>query len=105
MEVRRGRSPRHGWGCPDPQSPGRSGAAFVPENPLNDRVICTHEPAQCRPLPDSGNDHSAAPSWRGDLLLLVAVNFMWALKWTLSKVALRELEPVSITLFPMVGRK
>jgi drug/metabolite transporter (DMT)-like permease len=103
MEVRRGRSQRHGWGCPDPQSPGRSGAAFVPENPLNDRAICTHEPAQGRPLPDSGNDHSTAPSWRGDLLLLVAVNFMWALKWTLSKVALRELEPVSITLFPMVG--
>jgi drug/metabolite transporter (DMT)-like permease len=38
-----------------------------------------------------------------DLLLLVAVNFMWALKWTLVKVALRELQPVSITLFPMVG--
>jgi len=35
--------------------------------------------------------------------LLVAINFMWALKWTLSKVALRELEPISITLFPMIG--
>ena len=28
---------------------------------------------------------------------------MWALKWTLSKAALRELDPVSITLFPMLG--
>jgi drug/metabolite transporter (DMT)-like permease len=44
----------------------------------------------------------ARSPWR-DLLLLVAVNFMWALKWTLAKIALRQLEPVSITLFPMVG--
>jgi drug/metabolite transporter (DMT)-like permease len=38
-----------------------------------------------------------------DLPLLIAINFMWALKWTLSKVALRQLDPVSITLFPMIG--
>ena len=44
----------------------------------------------------------AAARWT-DLLLLVAINFMWALKWTLSKAALREIEPVSITLFPMMG--
>lgn len=49
--------------------------------------------------PGSSRRHSS----RIDLLLLVAINFMWALKWTLSKVALRQLDPVSITLFPMIG--
>ena len=49
-------------------------------------------------------DPSPLPASRGtDLFLLVAINFMWAVKWTLSKVALRELEPISITLFPMIG--
>jgi drug/metabolite transporter (DMT)-like permease len=28
---------------------------------------------------------------------------MWALKWTLAKLALRQLDPVSITLFPTLG--
>ena len=53
----------------------------------------------------SASENKCAPvaAGRADLLLLVAINFMWALKWTLSKVALRELQPVSITLFPMIG--
>jgi drug/metabolite transporter (DMT)-like permease len=53
------------------------------------------------PRPVSGS--SPVASWRGDIFLLIAVNFMWALKWTLSKVALRQLDPPSITLFPMLG--
>ena len=54
-------------------------------------------------VPTPENRIATAASGRADLALLVAINFMWALKWTLSKVALRELEPVSITLFPMIG--
>jgi drug/metabolite transporter (DMT)-like permease len=49
--------------------------------------------------PNRESSHSAV----GDFLLLAAINFMWALKWTTGKVALHDLDPVSITLFPMMG--
>jgi drug/metabolite transporter (DMT)-like permease len=75
----------------------------VSKNSLNGPVDCNQKQADCTSLPDSLDHHLPVKPWRGDLLLLVAVNFMWALKWTLSKVALRELEPVTITLFPMMG--
>lgn len=54
-------------------------------------------------MPSASATGPRAASWRIDLLILVAINFMWALKWTLAKVALRQLDPVSITLFPTIG--
>jgi drug/metabolite transporter (DMT)-like permease len=54
-------------------------------------------------LPEAQVGRMPVGAERIDVLLLVAINFMWALKWTLTKIALRELQPVSITLFPMVG--
>jgi len=69
---------------------------------LNERIASTR-PEERGPLAVSSDKNAPRESWRGDIFLLVLINFMWALKWTLSKVALRELEPVSITLFPMIG--
>lgn len=69
---------------------------------LNMRTVTTDDVAH-HPLPDHRHKDASSLSWRGDIVLLILVNFMWALKWTLSKIALRELEPVSITLFPMIG--
>jgi drug/metabolite transporter (DMT)-like permease len=75
----------------------------MPKHQLESPVICNNEPVARSPLSESQGGRMPARAERVDLLLLVAINFMWALKWTLCKIALRELQPVSITLFPMVG--
>ena len=72
----------------------------MPRRQPESSAVCNNEPVAGTPLPSG---RIPAGAGRIDLLLLVAINFMWALKWTLAKIALRELQPVSITLFPMVG--
>jgi drug/metabolite transporter (DMT)-like permease len=75
-------------------------ASSMPRRQPESSAVCNNEPVAGTPLPSG---RIPAGAGRIDLLLLVAINFMWALKWTLAKIALRELQPVSITLFPMVG--
>lgn len=74
-----------------------------PKHRLESSTIRTNGAVQAGSPRDSRIDHPPPAASRTDLVLLVAINFMWALKWTLSKVALRELGPISITLFPMIG--
>jgi drug/metabolite transporter (DMT)-like permease len=73
------------------------------ERPLEHPGVGAGMSPRATPFRESRIDRSPATASRIDLFFLVAVNFMWALKWTLSKVALRQLDPVSITLFPMIG--
>lgn len=75
----------------------------MPGNQLQSRATVSGGSEQANPPDESRADPLPAAAFRIDLLLLVVINFMWALKWTLSKVALRQLDPVSITLFPTIG--
>lgn len=79
------------------------GAIRLSEHPLERPAVCPNGSTHSVPFRESRIDRSPAAFSRTDLLLLVVINFMWALKWTLSKVALSQLDPVSITLFPMIG--
>jgi drug/metabolite transporter (DMT)-like permease len=80
-----------------------SGAIFLSEHPLERAAVRAGISAHATPHSKRRIHRPPSVALRIDLLLLVAINFMWALKWTISKVALRQLDPVSITLFPMIG--
>jgi drug/metabolite transporter (DMT)-like permease len=103
LEARRGRTQIVDWGALRMHWMRYLSMISSSKYQLESPTICTNGSVQAGPPHDSRINHPPAAASRIDLLLLVAINFMWGLKWTLSKVALRELEPISITLFPMIG--